>query len=91
MLEWHTGTDTFVRPSMGSWITYGLGSESRDLPGFIVCGDQHRQAVRRRPGRGCLPPLLRFLAGVEDAQGDDVCQGAVVIFAVIPRRRNLLA
>lgn len=38
LLELHTGSDTFVRPSMGSWITYGLGSENQDLPGFItVC------------------------------------------------------
>lgn len=38
LLELHTGSDTFIRPSMGSWITYGLGTENRDLPGFItVC------------------------------------------------------
>jgi uncharacterized protein DUF1501 len=38
LLELHTGSDTFVRPSMGSWITYGLGTENADLPGFItVC------------------------------------------------------
>ena len=38
LLELHTGSDTFVRPSMGSWITYGLGSENQDLPGYItVC------------------------------------------------------
>jgi hypothetical protein len=38
LLELHTGSDTFVRPSMGSWITYGLGTESQDLPGYItVC------------------------------------------------------
>ncbi|MSR30587.1 MAG: DUF1501 domain-containing protein [Gemmataceae bacterium] len=36
LLELHTGSDTFIRPSMGSWITYGLGSENRDLPGFIT-------------------------------------------------------
>ena len=36
LLELHTGSDTFVRPSMGSWITYGLGSENQDLPGFIT-------------------------------------------------------
>jgi hypothetical protein len=36
LLELHTGSDTFVRPSMGSWITYGLGSENEDLPGFIT-------------------------------------------------------
>lgn len=32
----HTGAGQQGRPSMGSWITYGLGSESRNLPGFIV-------------------------------------------------------
>jgi len=32
----NTGTGQFGRPSMGSWITYGLGSESADLPGFVV-------------------------------------------------------
>jgi hypothetical protein len=32
----NTGTGQFGRPSMGSWITYGLGSEATDLPGFVV-------------------------------------------------------
>jgi len=32
----NTGSGQFGRPSMGSWITYGLGSESQDLPGFVV-------------------------------------------------------
>jgi hypothetical protein len=36
LLKLHTGTDTFVRPSMGSWVTYGLGSENRNLPGFVT-------------------------------------------------------
>ncbi len=36
LLEMHTGSDTFVRPAMGSWVTYGLGTENRDLPGFIT-------------------------------------------------------
>jgi hypothetical protein len=36
LLELHTGSDTFVRPSMGSWIAYGLGTENRDLPAFIT-------------------------------------------------------
>ncbi|MEY3602852.1 MAG: hypothetical protein RL169_2096, partial [Armatimonadota bacterium] len=38
LLELHTGSDTFVRPSMGSWVTYGLGTENQNLPGFLtVC------------------------------------------------------
>jgi hypothetical protein len=36
LLELHTGSDTFVRPSMGSWMSYGLGTENRDLPSFIT-------------------------------------------------------
>ena len=36
LLELHTGSDTFVRPSMGSWIGYGLGTENQDLPAYIT-------------------------------------------------------
>src|SRR5262245_20120961 len=32
----HTGVPAFGRPSMGSWLNYGLGSESRNLPGYVV-------------------------------------------------------
>jgi hypothetical protein len=32
----NTGSGQFGRPSMGSWVTYGIGSESSDLPGFVV-------------------------------------------------------
>lgn len=35
-LQMNTGEQAFSRPSLGSWLTYGLGSESRDLPGFVV-------------------------------------------------------
>src|SRR3954467_9351430 len=35
-LKLHTGSDTQVRPSMGSWLLYGLGSENENLPGFIT-------------------------------------------------------
>ncbi len=36
VLKLHTGSDNFVRPSIGAWVTYGLGTENRDLPGFIT-------------------------------------------------------
>jgi hypothetical protein len=32
----NTGSPQFGRPSMGSWVTYGIGSESQSLPGFVV-------------------------------------------------------
>src|SRR5260370_20051528 len=43
----NTGSTRFGRPSMGSWITYGIGSESTDLPGFVVL-----QSVPGSPGGG---------------------------------------
>ncbi len=35
-LKLHTGSDNFVRPSMGAWVNYGLGSENANLPGFVT-------------------------------------------------------
>ncbi len=35
LTQLHTGSTVFHRPSLGSWVVYGLGSESSDLPGFI--------------------------------------------------------
>lgn len=35
-LKLHTGSDNFVRPSMGSWVSYGLGTENAALPAFIT-------------------------------------------------------
>src|SRR5216117_2471203 len=35
-LQMNTGEQAFSRPSLGSWLLYGLGSENRDLPGFVV-------------------------------------------------------
>jgi Protein of unknown function (DUF1501) len=45
----NTGTVQFGRPSMGSWVTYGIGSESADLPGFVVL-----QSGPRGPRGGAL-------------------------------------
>ena len=36
LLKIHTGSDTFVRPSMGAWISYGLGTENSNLPAFVT-------------------------------------------------------
>lgn len=35
MTQMHTGTSTFIRPSLGSWVVYGLGSENENMPGFL--------------------------------------------------------
>ena len=36
LLKLHTGSDNFVRPSMGSWVSYGLGTENANLPAFVT-------------------------------------------------------
>ncbi|MFM7867453.1 MAG: DUF1501 domain-containing protein, partial [Planctomycetaceae bacterium] len=36
LLNLHTGSSTFLRPSVGAWISYGLGAESENLPGFVT-------------------------------------------------------
>lgn len=36
LLKLHTGSDTAVRPSMGAWISYGLGTENQSLPSFVT-------------------------------------------------------
>ena len=55
----NTGTSISGRPSMGSWITYGLGSESRSLPGFVVMtseGGRNPQPIASRQwAAGFLP------------------------------------
>lgn len=35
-LKLHTGSDNFVRPSMGSWVSYGLGTENANLPSYVT-------------------------------------------------------
>ena len=55
----NTGFRIPGRPSMGSWITYGLGSESEDLPGFVVLtsvgGAQDQPIASRQWAAGFLP------------------------------------
>src|SRR5580692_2821221 len=53
----NTGSAQFGRPSMGSWVTYGIGSESRDLPGFVVLQSGPRGPRGGNPlwGSGFLP------------------------------------
>jgi len=36
MMKLHTGSDSFIRPSIGSWVSYGLGTENSNLPSFVT-------------------------------------------------------
>lgn len=53
----NTGSGQFGRPSMGSWVNYGLGSEAQDLPGFVVLqsGPRGPRGGAANWGSGFLP------------------------------------
>ena len=57
LLKMHTGSDTFVRPSMGAWISYGLGSENDSLPSFITISPTLGHGGVRNFGSAFLPPI----------------------------------
>ena len=70
----NTGTAISGRPSMGSWVTYGLGSETDELPGFVVMtsvGGRNPQPIASRQwSAGFLPGEFQ---GVEfNSSGDPV-------------------
>ncbi len=51
----HTGSFTFARPSMGSWISYGLGTVNRNLPSFVVIAPHSPYAGGQVWGSDFLP------------------------------------
>jgi hypothetical protein len=68
----HTGSPRLGRPSIGSWVTYGLGSESENLPGFVVLvsGGLTPSAGKSVWGSGFLPSIFQ---GVQcRSKGDPV-------------------
>ena len=71
----NTGSQIAGRPSMGSWITYGLGAETEDLPAFVVLtslgkGGQNQPIAARQWASGFLPS--RFQGVHLRGQGDPV-------------------
>jgi hypothetical protein len=65
-----TGSEQFGRPSLGAWTLYGLGSESRDLPGFVVfsTGGKGPSGGNSNWGSGFLPTVYQ---GTEFRTGAD--------------------
>ncbi len=68
----HTGSPRLGRPSIGAWVTYGLGSENDNLPGFVVLtsGGNNPDAGKSVWGSGFLPSVYQ---GVQcRSEGDPV-------------------
>ena len=54
-VQMHTGSFQFVRPSMGAWVLYGLGTENDELPGFITIKPSGRVGGAQNYGSAFLP------------------------------------
>ena len=69
----HTGSSQFIRPSLGAWTLYGLGTESDDLPGFIAIKPTGRNGgaaeLRQRVPAGGLPGDPDRQRGPADRRG----------------------
>jgi hypothetical protein len=55
----HTGSFQFVRPSLGAWVLYGLGTQNRDLPGFITIKPPTRVGGAQNYGSAFLPAVYQ--------------------------------
>lgn len=75
-LGMHTGSFNFARPSLGAWISYGLGTENRNLPSFVVITPQY-------PYAGTQTWASDFLPGSH--QGTHILPGPVPIENIRPR------
>lgn len=82
-LQIHTGSFSFTRPSIGSWVSYGLGLENQNLPSFVVLAPH-------LPYSGAQVWGNDFLPGAH--QGVRVAPGGEPIPDITPRRpeRSLL-
>ncbi len=58
-LQLHTGTFRFVRPSVGSWVLYGLGTENQDLPGFVTISPPINVGGVQNYGSAFLPAVYQ--------------------------------
>lgn len=77
MLKVHTGSDTFVRPSMGAWISYGLGTENESLPSFITINPTMGHGGVQNFGSAFLPPIHQATR-IGSSKGNSKTSGAAI-------------
>jgi hypothetical protein len=86
LLKIHTGSDQFVRPSLGAWVTYGLGTENQDLPAFVtICPTLAHGGVNNW-GAAFLPT---YCQGTPIGNASLPASQATVNH-IVPRRRSLV-
>ncbi len=71
----HTGSSQFIRPSLGAWTLYGLGTECDDLPGFIALKPTGRNGGAQNYGSAFLPAACQ--ASRIGSEGQPIAQARV--------------
>jgi hypothetical protein len=62
VLKLHTGAQNLTRPSLGSWLVYGLGTENRSLPGFVTICPPRGHGGALNYGNAFLPAIYQGTA-----------------------------
>ncbi len=68
-VQLHTGSSRFIRPSMGAWTLYGLGTENQNLPGFITIAPPAAQGGAQNYGSAFLPAVYQGTRVGEGSKG----------------------
>jgi hypothetical protein len=89
-LKVHTGSDTFVRPSMGSWVTYGLGTENANLPGFITICPTLAHGGTKNWGSAFLPAAYSGTPLGNASQSSEQARVKYIQNAQLPRKAQRL-
>jgi hypothetical protein len=78
-LQMNTGERVFSRPSMGSWITYGLGTENQNLPAYLAIGPRTLIEGARQYGSSFLPATYQgtFVSDLNNPIRDLKCNGGL--------------
>ncbi len=78
LLQLHTGSNAFTRPSMGSWVVHGLGTDNRNLPGFITIKPTLAHGGAKNFSSAFLPGVFQGTAignagmKIEEIQGEPI-------------------
>lgn len=75
VLQMHTGSFRFARPSLGSWVVYGLGTENSELPGFLALNALTRVGGAQNYGNAFLPAA--YQATRIGTEGQDIAKARI--------------
>jgi hypothetical protein len=90
-IEMHTGTSLFVRPSVGAWALYGLGTVNQNLPGFITINPPERLGGPQNYGSAFLPASFQGTRiGAGKAGGEDMLSQIIKPRAALGAQRQQL-